>query len=431
MTTSIAVSDNAYDAIRSLVLRRLERSELDPGSDADAVRRLVVDGVEDYQRRAHLGDGRALADPADMVRRILDSITDFGPLTELFTRDDVEEVFIEGSRVTFIDTSGRLQGLSVPTTEAENRQLVDRLLATTQRTLDSATPLVQARVLDGAARLTAAIPPIADRLSATVRRHLMKKESLRSLVARGSLSLPAAGFLWACMQASTSTVVSGPPGAGKTSLLSAMMGAVPSNHCIRCCEEIRELFVPLTHGAYYEARPPALDGSSEVALRDLVKFVLAMRPDLIVVGEVRGSEAFELTRAVNAGTGFACTVHANSARDALTALVNAAIMAGENVREDVVRKVFSSAIDFVVALDRDDINRADPAVGIRRQVTEIIGVVPSLTDDFSTEAIFIRPELGASLLWTGVLPPNAERIERSLPEGMSLAGILEGRVSPL
>ncbi|MBW3659260.1 MAG: CpaF/VirB11 family protein, partial [Actinobacteria bacterium] len=200
---------------------------------------------------------------------------------------------------------------------------------------------------------------------------------------------------------------------------------------VRCCEEIRELFVPLTHGAYYEARPPALDGSSEVSLRDLVKFVLAMRPDLIVVGEVRGSEAFELTRAVNAGTGFACTVHANSARDALNALVNAAIMAGENVREDIVRKVFSSSIDFVVHLDRDDINRADPSEGIRRQVMEIIGVVPALTDDFSTEAIFLRTELGKPLLWTGVMPRNAHRIERALPEGITLQAILEGRVSPL
>ncbi|MBW3620561.1 MAG: Flp pilus assembly complex ATPase component TadA [Actinobacteria bacterium] len=422
---------HAYETIRLGALHRLERDRIDPQADLEGVRAVVAGCVDAYQRRAHLGDGRALADPADMTARVLASITDFGPLSDLFARSDVEEIFIEGGRVTFIDTTGRLQGSRTPTTEQENRQLVDRLLATTQRTLDASTPLVQARVLDGKARLTAAQDPVAEGLSATIRRHLMKKETLRSLVERGSLSLPAAGFLWALMQSTSSVVTSGPPGAGKTSLLSAMLGAVPSTHCVRCCEEIRELFVPLTHGAYYEARPPALDGSSEVSLRDLVKFVLAMRPDLIVVGEVRGSEAFELTRAVNAGTGFACTVHANSARDALNALVNAAIMAGENVREDVVRKVFSSSIDFVVHLDRDDINRADPAEGIRRQVMEIIGVVPALTDDFSTEAIFLRPALGKGLLWTGVMPRNAELIERSLPEGMTLQGILEGRVSPL
>ncbi|MDX1619396.1 MAG: ATPase, T2SS/T4P/T4SS family [Nitriliruptorales bacterium] len=421
----------AYDTIRRRVLDDLERRRIDPESDLDGVRSLVTAAVDSYQRDAHLGEQRALADPADMVARITAAITDFGPLSELFARDDVEEVFIEGSRVTYIDRTGRLQGLSVPTTEAENRQLVDRLLATTQRNLDAKTPLVQARVLDGRARLTAAQPPISDQLSATIRRHIIKRETLRSLVAYGSLSIEAAGYLWALMQASASVLVSGPPGAGKTSLLSAMIAAVPSNHCVRACEEIRELHVPLTHGAYYEARPPALDGSSEVSLRDLVKFILAMRPDLIVVGEVRGSEAYELTRAVNAGCGFCCTVHANSARDALAALVNAATMAGENIRDEVVRRIFSSAIDVVVHLDRDDINQAEATVGIRRQVMEIVGVVPAMTDDFSTESIFLRPELGKPLQWTGALPADAERLDRSLPEGVTVRGILEGRVSPL
>ena len=106
------------------------------------------------------------------------------------------------------------------------------------------------------------------------------------------------------MQVRTRLAVSGEPGAGKTTLLAALLAAVPAAHCVRCCEEIREIAVPVVHGAYYEVRPPGLDGSGEISLRDLVKFVLAMRPDVIVVGEVRGAEAFELTRAVNAGCGF-------------------------------------------------------------------------------------------------------------------------------
>lgn len=303
---------NAYEEIRQDVLIRVERAKLDPRADRERIRQHIADAVDHYQRRAHLGDGRALHDPGEMVSRVLRSVTDYGPLSDLFARADVEEVFIEGSRVTYLDAGGRLQGLAVPTTEAENRQVIDRLLASTQRHLDATNPIVQARVLDGTARLTAAIQPIADRLSATIRRHTLRKETLRSLVERGSLTPAAAGFLWAAMQTSTSVVASGPPGAGKTSLLAALIAAVPTNHCIRCCEEIRELHVPITHGAYYEARPPAMDGSGEVSLRALVKFVLAMRPDNIVVGEVRASEAFELTRAVNAGCGFACTVHTNS-----------------------------------------------------------------------------------------------------------------------
>jgi pilus assembly protein CpaF len=190
------------------------------------------------------------------------------------------------------------------------------------------------------------------------------------------------------------------------------------------------LHVPITHGSFYEARPPSMDGTAEISLRDLVKFVLSMRPDHIVVGEVRGAEAFELTRAVNAGCGFACTVHANSARDALAALVNAAIMAGENVAETIVRKVFASALDIVVHCDMAEVDRGGQD-GILRQVTEIIAVVPSLHDDFSTEPLFRREGLGKPLEWTGALPPNAETIARSLPGQLSLTAILEGRVNPL
>lgn len=422
---------NAYETIRREVVERIERDRLDPRVHLESVDRTVVEVVEAYQRRAHLGEVRSLHDPRAMARRILASVADYGPLSELFSRSDVEEVFIEGPQVTYLDAAGRLQGLPVPTTEEENRQVIDRLLATTQRRLDTTSPIVQARVLDGSARLTAAIPPVADRLSATIRRHILRKETLATLVERDSLSLPAAGFLWAAMQSATSTIVSGPPGAGKTSMLAALIAAIPSNHCVRICEEIRELNVPITHGGYYEARPPALDGSGEVSLRQLIKFLLAMRPDHLVVGEVRGGEAFELTRAVNAGCGFSCTVHANSGRDALDAIVNAALMAGENVTEPVVRSVLSSAVDFVIHLDRDDVNVVGSHTGLRRQVTEVVAVAPSLHRGFTTEPIFARGELGKPLVWTGVLPPDVERLERALPDGLTLLSILEGRRSPL
>lgn len=420
---------DAYASIRRAVLEAVEAKKLDPRADAPAVRDLAAHAVETYQRAAHAGGGMALADPSAMVERVTQAICDFGPLSALFARSDVEEIFIEGDRVLYLDRGGRLRGLAAPTTEAENRQVIDQLLSQTQRHLDAKSPLVQARVLNGAARLSAAIPPIADRLSATLRKYTLRRETLPFLVERDSLTPPAAAFLWATMQSRRSLIVSGPPGAGKTSLLSALLAATPTSHCIRCAEEIRELSAPITHGSYYEARPPSLDGSGEISLRDLVKFVLAMRPDLIVVGEVRGSEAFELTRAVNAGCGFLCTVHANSAREALTALVNAAIMAGENVGEGIVRKVFASAIDFVVHLDRDDVNRVAPDEEVRRQVMEIMAVVPAMTDDFSSEPIFLREGLGKPLVWTGAYPPEADLIERTLPPGVTMAAILEGRAT--
>ncbi len=399
----------AYAEIRRSSLDLIEERNIDPEADRRGARRLVDRAVKEYCRRTQVGWGRALRDPSDMAERVLRSIADYGPLTELLARPDVEEVFIEGPRVTFIDGAGRLQGLKEPTTVEENRQVVDRLLAGSDRRLDVSQPIVQARVMGDSARLTAVIPPIADQLSATLRRYALRRESLDSLVELGSMTPAAARFLAAAMKTECGVLVSGPPGAGKTSLLSALLDSCPPTRCIRCCEEVRELHIPLVHGSFYEARPPGLDGKGEISLRILVKAVLAMRPDLIVVGEVRGAEAFELTRAANAGCGFACTVHANSAADALDALVSAALMAGENVSEQVVRRVFASAIDVVVHLDREPLGEGRG--GPMRQVQEIISVAPGLHESFSTQALFSRPRLGEPMTWCGE-PPLASLVSR-------------------
>jgi pilus assembly protein CpaF len=419
---------DAYDVIRREVHGRIERRRLRPDVDLDAVRGEVGATVDEYQRAAMLGEHLPLADPAELADRVLRSITDLGPLTDLLARRDVEEIFIEGPRVSYLDGSGRLRGLTVPTSEDENRHVVERMLAATDRQLNTKHPLVQARVLGGSARLTAAIPPIGDQLSATVRRYVVRNVTLADLVARDSMSQQAADFLHLLMQLRSRVTVSGEPGAGKTTLLAALLAAAPANHCVRACEEIRELAVPITHGSYYEVRPPALDGTGEITLRDLVKFVLAMRPDRIVVGEVRGSEAFELSRAVNAGCGFLCTVHANSASEALDALVNAALMAGENVTERIVRKVFSESLDVVVHLDRDDAAPAE-AESIRRHVVEIAAVVPALRDDFTVEPLFVRDDRRGPLRWTGALPPSlASRLERVAGRGVH--DVLAPAVSP-
>ena len=424
------MTTDAYDAIRREVHVRIDRRRLRPDIDLDAVRGEVGATVDEYQRAAMLGEHLPLADPAELADRVLRSITDLGPLTDLLARRDVEEIFIEGPRVSYLDGSGRLRGLTVPTSEDENRHVVDRMLATTDRQLNTKHPMVQARVLGGTARLTAAIPPVGDQLSATVRRYVVRNVTLADLVARDSLSHQAAAFLHLLMQLRSRVTVSGEPGAGKTTLLAALLAAAPANQCVRACEEIRELAVPITHGSYYEVRPPALDGTGEITLRDLVKFVLAMRPDRIVVGEVRGAEAFELSRAVNAGCGFLCTVHANSAAEALDALVNAALMAGENVTERIVRKVFSASIDVVVHLDRDDAAGGDTDT-IRRRVVEIAAVVPALRDDFTVEPLFVRERGRGPLRWTGALPPSlAARLERVGDAGVhDLLGATSERAS--
>lgn len=420
---------DAYRDIRSRSLELVDERRLDAQTDGDELRAVVLRAVREYQQRSSLGNGRTLVDPAAMVSRIVASLSEFGPLSNLLSRPDVEEIFIEGTRVTFIDGSGRLRSLDQPTTAEENEQVIERLLGESDRRLDASSPIVQARVLDNTARLTAVIPPISDRISVTIRRYALRRQTLRSMVELGSLSAAAATFLRLAVQTPSSLLISGQPGAGKTSLLSALINAAPTTHCIRCCEEVRELQVPLVHGSFYETRPAGLDGTGEITLRDLVKAILAMRPDRIVVGEVRGAEAFELTRAVNAGTGFACTVHANSALDALMALVNAALMAGENVPETVVRSVFAASIDLVVHLDRELPGESDGP--IRRQVMEVLSLDGPTGGEFRAEPLFVREELGSDLRWTGAFPGRAlaGRLERLLPQGAGLSDIMSGKVA--
>ena len=430
-----AALPGAYEQIRATVLRWIEDQKVDPANEA-SIRHRAEDAIRQWQRSAAASERRGLGDVDAIAERVVRSITGFGPLSGLFDAQCIEEIEIEGDLVMYVDASGRRQTLVAPTTQEENHQAVDRLLAATQRHLDTQSPLVHARVLGGRARLSAAIPPVADKLSCTIRFHQLRNESLASMVRRGSLTWPAAGFLWAVAQTRLSLVISGPPFAGKTSMLGAVLAAVPPQRRIRVVEDTRELIDERPTISYLESRARSLAGEGEITLRDLIKFVLKMRPDYIVVGEVLGAEAFEIVRAVNAGCGFACTVHANSARDALSALVNAAIMAGENVKSSDVREVLASSIKYVMHLEVDEggatagAGHSAHAPGLLRQTREIIELVPSLHDDFSHEVLFRREALGKPLIWTGTMPHNAEVIDRALPRGLTLADVLEGRVSP-
>lgn len=288
----MAVRSSAYEKLRSRAAERIEDRKLDVELNADDVRHAIAEIVDEYQATAHRGINEPLRDPGDMERRVWQAVAGFGPLTELFDNPHIEEIFIEGPRISYIDDSGRLQAHVVSTTEAELRQVIDRLLAGTNRRLDSSNAIEQAHVLGGTARLTAVVPPVSARLSATLRKYTVADETLGSMVKLGSISPTAAGFLWATAQANTSILYSGATGAGKTTLMSSWLRAVPSDQCIRIVEEVRELHIPLPpHSSYYEASPITLQGDRRFTLRDLVKVCLAQRVDLLCVGEVRGAEA--------------------------------------------------------------------------------------------------------------------------------------------
>lgn len=422
---------SVYQELARQLAHEIEERKLSPDRNADAIRRLVDETVHTYQTSAHAGDTQALRDPADMARRLWHGIAGFGPLTDLLDRNDIEEIFIEGDRISFIGASGRLEALMAATSEKENRQIVDRMLAGTNRRLDASSAIQQARILGGKARLTAVIPPVSDRLSATIRKYTISDETLTTLVERDSLPANAAALLWCLAQVSASVLFSGPTGAGKTTAMSAYLRAVPDDICIRMCEEVRELHVPLSlHSSFYEASSVAMDGGRHYSLRDLIKVCLSQRVDLLCVGEVRGEEAYELTRAVNAGCGFTCTVHANSAREALSALVENSLKAGENIPVSVARRSFARGIDVVVHLDR---RIGTGGSGPSRKVGEIVAVAPSMaTDDFTTEPLFVRAHRDAPMEWTGAFPPPdvTRRIDEVLPDGVTAKDVLEGEWRP-
>lgn len=425
----------AYEILRLRLLERIKEGKIDPEKDPDGVRSIIKAEVESYQKQSQSGiGGRALANPRDIEARLGRAILGYGVLEHLLEDDNVEEIFISGGDVSYLDGNGRLASVEDPTTEEELFHLVNRLLQTSGREVSQRTPIVQARVLDGTARIGVVVPPIADELSVTLRKYTMRHEDLNDLVRFDSLSPAAAALLHAAMLTRTGIVVSGIPAAGKTTLVNALLRAVPPSHRVLGCEETRELSAPIMHGAYYQTRSSSNDSSesSEVSLRDLVRICLGMRPDLLVVGEVRGEEAFELTRAGNAGCGVLCTVHSNNASEALQALTSTAIMAGQNVPEQQVRTIFSNVFDLVIHCDREDVQfKTEDSGKIRRQIMEI-AAIPSLQggeSDYTIEPIFVRESFGAPLRWTGAPLPDQlkKRLDNVLGRhGTSVQRILDG-----
>ena len=285
-----------YEQLRNEVTDDIKSARLDPESDTENVRRFVSDAIDRWQTVARKGlDGKELlAHPEQMADRLLRYVLEFGPLTGPLSDPAVEEIFIEGDDVFYIDGGGYMRGVAEATFAEENLAVVRRLLQDSGREITEREPMVQARVLGGTVRLGAVIPPIADHLSVTIRKYTMRNETLSLLVARQSMDQRVAELLWTAVRSGLGILVCGRPGSGKTTLLNALLRAVPATMVVRCVEEIRELSAPLMAGSYYQTRPAGADGdrSAEVTLRDLVKVCLGMRPDLLVVGEVRGAEAF-------------------------------------------------------------------------------------------------------------------------------------------
>jgi pilus assembly protein CpaF len=426
-----AAGIDAYEQLRMAALAEVQRVGTDP-TDGPRVRELLGSLVGDYQARATSGaGGRPLGDPQAMVRRLERSLVAYGPLTPFVDGSvEYEELMIHGDEVAYLTPDGRLVVHDEPISTDEVVHVVNKLLATVGAAVDESRPIVQAQILDGAGRLGVVIPPIADRIDVTLRRYLARRETFDELISWDALCPPVAELLTAMLRTPTGILVTGQPGAGKTTIVNALLRAVAPDRRVIVCEDTPELSVAHLNGARWRTRPPGPDGSGAVALRDLVRVALGMRPDLIVVGETRGAEAYELTRAGNAGSGLIATIHANNARQGLNALVSTAVMAGPNIAIDHVRAVLGQVIDLVVHTARQP--RAAAGRGAaRRQIMEVVAI-PALQandQDFAIEPIFVRDDFGQPLRWTGTpLPVDLEqRLERVLqPDGLRVVDLLDG-----
>jgi pilus assembly protein CpaF len=290
------------------------------------------------------------AERAELCERVLLLANGLGPLEPLLSDASVDEVMVNGPGEVYVERRGRIERTGVAFGgEAELMHAIERVLAPLGRRVDEAAPLCDARLPDGS-RVNVVIPPLA--LSGpclTVRRFRREGFSLRELVARGTLPGEVAELLALCVAARASVLVSGGTGSGKTTTLNALSGAIPGEERIVTIEDAAELRLRQRHVVRLEARPANLEGRGEVTIRQLVVNALRMRPDRIVVGEVRGAEALDMLQALNTGhDGSLTTVHANSAVDALRRLETLALMAGLGLPHAAVRDQVASALDVVV-----------------------------------------------------------------------------------
>jgi len=428
---TIALID-AYEELRHQALEAIRVRSIDL-REVSEVRSLVQQLVNHYQADATSGGSRRpLSDPSAMMSRLSRSLLDYGPLTPFLDGSlEYEELIIHGSNVMYVDCDGRMLAWPDPVSEGEVTHVVHKLLATVGLAVDESRPVIQAQVLHGTARIGVVLPPIADAIDVTLRRYLSKRETFAELIEWDAINRPAANLLSAAMATPTGVIVTGQPGSGKTTLVNAMLRSAPSTLRVIACEDTPEVSVDHLHAARWKTRQAGPDGSNEVNLRDLVKISLGMRPDLIVVGEVRGSEAYELTRAGNAGAGMLSTIHANNARQGLQALVSTAVMAGPNVAPEQIRSVFSGIIDLVVHTAKEPSAAMPGGVGGRRKIMEIVAGPAMQSDDFdfTTEPIFHRESFDHELRWTGApLPPDLEqRLDRVLaPHALSSNALLGG-----
>jgi pilus assembly protein CpaF len=362
---------SALTSIADQVRERVRREGVDLGADHELAARYVHDEVRRYSERALGGSVPLLADEAQAARQIVATLTGFGLLQPLLDDPDIEELWINAPDAVFVARGGVSELTGIRLTDSEVRDLVERMLQSSGRRVDLSSPFVDASLPDGS-RLHVAIPDITRvHWSVNVRKFSQRARDLQRLVALGSLSQHAAEFLRMCVLAGQNILVSGATQSGKTTMLNALLAACRSGDRVITVEETFELAPGTRDTVAMQCRQPSLEGTGEITLRRLIKEALRMRPDRLVVGEVREAESLDLLIALNSGLPGMSSIHANSAREALVKLSTLPLLAGRNIDSGFVVPAVASCIDVVVhcRLDRSGQRRVVEIVAPSGQVT--------------------------------------------------------------
>ena len=406
---------NAASVVEGEVRELVRRRGIDPQAEPALVRRLVDEVIADYEERTVFGDLPPLDDPPEVAGAVYDAVAGFGPLQRFLDDPAVEEIWINGPGRVFVARQGRSELTTLILSDTDVRELVEKMLKSSGRRLDLSTPFVDAMLPDGS-RLHVVIPEITrQHWAVNIRKFVVRADSLDDLVALGTLTEHAAEFLEAAVVAGLNVIVAGGTQAGKTTLLGCLLSTVPARERVVTCEEVFELKAGLPDVVAMQTRQPNLEGTGEIPLRRLVKEALRMRPDRIVVGEVRQAECLDLLIALNSGLPGMCTIHANSAREAVTKLCTLPLLAGENVTHSFVVPTVASSVDLVVHIARDGAGH--------RRVREIIAV-PGRVEGDVVETADVFTSRGGRLVRADGYPPHAERFEQA---GFELPRLLRPR----
>jgi pilus assembly protein CpaF len=416
--TFVEVRDRIHGELIAVLGPQLANADVEPAVLHERVR---------AQARARLAAERGLsaADRERLVDEITDDTVGHGPIEKLLADDSITEIMVNGPHDVWIERRGRLYQTGVRfSDEAHLRRIVTKIAGQVGRRVDESSPMLDARLPDGS-RVNAVLPPLSLSGSLlTIRKFGRERFSLDDMVRLGTLNRQAVELLQACLHAELNILISGGTGSGKTTMLNAMSGEIPGDERIVTIEDAAELRLNQAHVLRLEARPANIEGEGLVAIRDLVRNALRMRPDRIVVGEVRGPEALDMLQAMNTGhDGSLSTVHANSARDALARVETMVLMAGYDLPVRAIRQQVASALDLIVHLERlaDGTRRVVAITDVLRMEGDVITTQDLFT--FEVAEVTSGGLVVGELRWSGLHPAFTPKLER---KGVKLPGALNG-----